>query len=300
MRYLLYFFTAILVTLLSLPCRAANTADEMANQFFSDKVLPLSPQEKNALVISRKWQVGNSTSKPFVGGNGAVTFVYGSGQTQILCAVLQVCDVALAPGESVNNLNVGDPRFLVEKAVAGGGGASQIHMLIKPLDVGLDTSLVVTTNMRVYHLRLKSHRTKFMPYVSFTYPDQMQAAWEADQQTTAMQRSRDTLPATGEYLGNLSFDYAVQGEASWKPERVYNNGTKTIIEMPATVSQKDAPALLVLKEEGGFFSDDKTAIVNYRMQNNRYIVDSVFDKAVLVAGVGDSQEKVTIVRGARQ
>jgi len=37
-------------------------------------------------------------------------------------------------------------------------------------------------------------------------------------------------------------------------------------------------------------------MVNYRIQGLRYIVDSVFDKAVLLSGSGSSQEKVTITR----
>jgi type IV secretion system protein TrbG len=94
----------------------------------------------------------------------------------------------------------------------------------------LDTSLVVTTTMRVYHMRLKSSRTKFMPYVSFTYPDQMQAVWEAEQQSAIQERQRGTMPTTGEYFGNLRFDYSVDGSAAWKPTRVFNDGKKTIIE----------------------------------------------------------------------
>ena len=38
-------------------------------------------------------------------------------------------------------------------------------------------------------------------------------------------------------------------------------------------------------------------MVNYRVQNNRYIVDAVFDKAMLIVGVGRNQERVTITRG---
>jgi type IV secretion system protein VirB9 len=38
-------------------------------------------------------------------------------------------------------------------------------------------------------------------------------------------------------------------------------------------------------------------MVNYRIQGDRYIVDTIFDKAILIAGVGGSQDKVTIVKG---
>ena len=95
----------------------------------------------------------------------------------------------------------------------------------------------------------------------------------------------------------MNFDYDVSGSAPWKPLRVYNDGVKTIIQMPATMAQTEAPTLLVVRKDGGWFSEDETVIVNYRLQNDRYIVDAVFDKAILIAGVGSNQARVTITRG---
>ena len=37
-------------------------------------------------------------------------------------------------------------------------------------------------------------------------------------------------------------------------------------------------------------------LVNYRVLSDRYIVDTLFDKAILIAGVGSQQERVTITR----
>jgi len=73
-------------------------------------------------------------------------------------------------------------------------------------------------------------------------------------------------------------------------------GRKTIIEMPGTMEQTEAPTLLVVRREGGIFRDEETVMVNYRVQGNRYIVDTVFDRAILIAGVGGSQDRVTISR----
>jgi type IV secretion system protein TrbG len=287
---------------LSLPCHALNTADQMADEWFSTKQLPLTQQEKQALAISHKWQTGDLTSKPFYSEDGSVSFVFGSGQPKVLCAVLQVCDIALEQGEILaGDPQIGDPRFQVDTVLSGGQGEQRAHLLVKPKDVGLDTSLVVPTNRRVYHINLRSSRHKYMPYVTFTYANNAKVDWAAMQKAQLLaERQQDTLPVTGEYLKNLSFEYNIDGVAAWKPTRVFNDGKKTIIEMPSSVTQSDAPALLVLKDEGGFFSDDRTAIVNYRMQGGRYIVDSVFQKAILVAGVGDAQEKVTIIKGGGQ
>ena len=123
------------------------------------------------------------------------------------------------------------------------------------------------------------------------------AKWEAIKAREGRDRDDRTLPETREYMGNLSFDYEVSGSAAWKPVRVYNDGRKTIIQMPSTMAQTEAPALLVVRKDGGVFTDDETVMVNYRVQGDRYIVDSVFDKAILIAGVGSSQDRVTIQRG---
>ena len=268
---------------------------ELANFYFSKNIPVLTNQEKQALSIAEEWQKGDKTSKPFHSSDGSVSFVYGSGQTRVVCAPLQVCDIALQQGEQLNDMNVGDPRFLVEPSITGSGMDQQIHLLIKPKDVGLDTSLVVTTDRRTYHFRLKSDQNDFMPYVSFTYPDDAKAKWRLIQQMQAERRKANTFTETNEYLGDLNFNYRIQGNSRFKPVRVYNNGVKTIIEMPGSMSESEAPALLVLRN-GGLFKKPESVMVNYRLQGCRYIVDSVFDKAILIIGSGSSQEKITITR----
>ena len=94
----------------------------------------------------------------------------------------------------------------------------------------------------------------------------------------------------------MNFKYAIDGAVAWKPVRVYNDGVRTVIQMPAAMAQTEAPALLVVRKEGGLFTDDETVQVNYRVQGDRYIVDTVFDKAILIAGVGHGQDRVTITK----
>jgi len=274
----------------------AAPGDDLADKFFSKNNPTLSAQEKTALAIARRWNSGAGI-KPFAGPNGTVRFVFGAQQPSIVCAVLQVCDVALQAGELVNSIQLGDTaRWTVEPAVSGSGATEVMHLILKPMDVGLETSLIVTTNRRSYHLKLRSHRTAYMPQVAFTYPEEALAQWEALKTRAGVERQEKTLPQTGEYLGDLSFDYEIDGSVAWKPVRVFNDGRKTIIEMPKAMQQTESPSLLVVRKDGGLFTDDETVIVNYRVQGNRYIVDTVFDKAILIAGVGRSQDRVTIQR----
>lgn len=94
----------------------------------------------------------------------------------------------------------------------------------------------------------------------------------------------------------LDFNYDIAGTARWAPVAVFNDGAKTIIEMPPTMTQTEAPTLLVVRARAGLFTPEELVLVNYRIQNRRYIVDSVFDRAVLLAGIGLGQERVTIAR----
>ena len=283
----------ILLTLsLASPVFAASKAPDLPPlddlYFGTGAGAVLTPQEREALKISQKWQDGGNL-KPVQGPDGSVRFIYGATQPSIVCAVMQVTDIELEPGEVINSLHIGDnARWLLEPALTGSGSAEVQHISLKPTDVGLETSLVATTNKRPYHIRLKSDRRQYMPKVSFVYPGAVMARWQSQNSKQEAVRKEKTLPDTGEYMDNLDFNYQIEGKASWKPVRVYNDGQKTIIQMGKTM--REAPTLLLLR--GG-----ETVMANYRLQGDRYIVDDVFEKAILIAGVGGNQTKVTITKG---
>jgi type IV secretion system protein VirB9 len=290
----------LLICLFLLLPSPAFAADRFADLYFQNTEAPLTPSEREAMKFVQEWKAdGSLAPKPVRGANGDVQFVFGASQPSILCAVLQVTDVQLEPGEQVNSLHFGDSaRWSIEPAITGYGAAEMQHLIIKPRDVGLETSLIVTTNRRSYHMTLKSTKSNYMPKVSFIYPDAVMAKWDALQQRKERQIQNNTIPESGEYLGDLDFGYDVAGKAAWKPLRVFNDGVKTIIQMPRDM-QSEAPTLLVVRNDGGFFSDGETVMVNYRLQGDRYIVDTLFDKAILIAGVGKNQDKVTITRSRR-
>ena len=260
--------------------------------YFGGENPVLTPAEQKALKIARDWQARSATQlTPVPGPDGAIRFLHGSVQPSIVCAVMQVTDIELEPGEQINNISIGDSaRWLVEPAVTGAGVAEVQHIILKPMDVGLETSLIVTTNRRTYHFRLKSQLTQYMPKLSFIYKDAVQARFLALKERQTEEKEKLTIPETQEYLGNLDFAYRISGSAPWKPVRVYNDGVKTIIQMPPKMKQTEAPSLLVL-------NGDEEVMVNYRLQGDRFIVDQLFDKAILIAGVGSKQTKITITRG---
>ena len=126
---------------------------------------------------------------------------------------MQVCDVELQAGEKVNEVIVGDSaRWMVETASAG----ETTHLFIKPVDAGLETTAVVTTDRRVYHLRLVSQRTGHTPYVGFVYADSMKQQIAAKKAAQERETSRNTAMLDGKSvdISKLNFNFDVRGKAS--------------------------------------------------------------------------------------
>ncbi len=184
---------------------------------------------------------------------------------------------------------VGDTvRWKVEPATSGAAGGQAIHLIVKPSEPGLVTSMVVTTSRRTYHIQLKSHSTQYMARVGFEYPEDVSA--KLAEVNARLEAS--TIPGAGVSAEQLNFSYSVPGNAGWRPTRVYSDGLKTYIQFPRSISGQDAPVLFVT-------SGGQNRIVNYRMKGDMMVVDYHVDRAVLVSGVGWKQEKITIKRGGR-
>lgn len=245
----------------------------------------MSANEVKGIGLSGQWR--GSRGLVTRGPDGKVIFLFGEVQPSVVCSPLQVCDIELQPGEVVRDVLVGDTvRWKVEPATSGAVGGQAIHLIIKPSESGLVTSMVVTTSRRTYHIQLKSHATQYMARVGFEYPEDVSAKL-AD---VNARLEASTLPGAGVSAEQLNFSYSVSGNARWRPTRVYSDGTKTYIQFPGSVSAQDAPVLFVI-------SGGENRIVNYRMRGDMMVVDYAIDRAVLVSGVGWQQSKITISRG---
>lgn len=284
LKKLLYLLIIFIIPLISY----ADVLDDYMSVITNPAI---SEQEKKALTVLYDWKNGKRVNPVTLGANGEVEIIYGLAQPQILCAVLQVTDIQLEPGEVVSSVHVGDSaRWNIEPAVSPSASGNITHLIIKPKDADLLTSLIITTDRRTYHLQLKSHKTEYFPMVKFSYPADIMAKVKKIDVQSKVEQAIKTLD-TGEYLGNLSFSYKIKGRAKFKPVRVYNDSIKTIIELPEDVISSSVPTLMLIEKD----SKDPV-IVNYRLQSNRFIVDAVFDKAILLSGIGINQKKITIER----
>lgn len=135
--------------------------------YISPKVVPLTPKERKALSLSNDWARQNID--PVLSAGGKVMYVHGASLPTIVATPMQVSDVELEAGEIVNEIVVGDSaRWMVESGTAGSGPDARVHLFIKPVDAGLESSTVITTN-----LRLVSQRKGHTPYVGFLYADSL-------------------------------------------------------------------------------------------------------------------------------
>ncbi|WP_412051946.1 P-type conjugative transfer protein TrbG (plasmid) [Hoeflea sp. Naph1] len=245
----------------------------------------LSSNETRGTQLSGQWQ--HSRGVVTRGPDGKVIFLYGEVQPSVVCSPLQVCDIELQAGEIVRDVLVGDTvRWKVDPATSGAPNGLAVHLIVKPAEAGLMTSMVVTTSRRTYHIQLKSHPTQYMARIGFDYPEDINARFaEINARIEA-----SVVPGAGVPADQLDFAFHIGGSARWRPTRVYSDGLKTYIQFPSSLSGQDAPVLFVV-------SGGENRIVNYRMKGAMMVVDYNIDRAILVSGVGRQQQKITIRRG---
>ncbi|MCG8273822.1 P-type conjugative transfer protein TrbG [Aquamicrobium sp. NLF2-7] len=244
----------------------------------------LTANETRGTSLSTQWQ--QSTGVVTRGPDGQVVFLYGQVQPSIVCSPLHVCDIELQAGEVVRDVLVGDTvRWKVEPATSGAPGGQAVHLIVKPAEAGLVTSMVVTTSRRTYHIQLKSHHSQYMARVGFEYPEDVNA--RLAEINARMEAS--IVPGAGVPADQLNFNFSVSGSAGWRPTRIYSDGLKTYIQFPSSLAGRDAPVLFVV-------SGGENRIVNYRINGTMMVVDYHIDHAILVSGVGRSQEKIIIRR----
>jgi type IV secretion system protein VirB9 len=213
------------------------------------------------------------------------TFVPG-GLYQVFTAPDNVTDVVLEPGEEI----MGEPaagdtlRWRLGVGSSAVGGVPQKHVFIKPTRAGLATNLTLNTNRRTYFLRLESNEKDPMFALQWSYP-QSDGAAPAAHATSGPPASKSAAHdgARPSDVTALNFDYSIEithGKPRWKPQAVYDDGQKTFIRFDPSILHGESPALFVIER-------DEMQIVNYRVKQNLYVVDRLFDLAELRLGQDD-------------
>jgi P-type conjugative transfer protein TrbG len=215
--------------------------------------------------------VANNTQDVTNAITGQADFVYSyipNRVYKIYCTDTRITEIQLQTGESNVKVDGADSvQWMIDQVESGSGNMKQVHINIKPIKQNISTNFYIYTDRHVYHI--EAYAVGFYtPIISWTYPQEDKLAL-LRQQEKEQQLENDTILLGQDFmtLEGLNFKYQISGwNYPWKPVMAFDDGSKTYIQMPTSMSSSEAPAL--------FVKDGKTlALVNYRLKNNYYIVD---------------------------
>jgi len=255
----------------------------------------LTETAQEAVKISEQWMSGRNDLA--VGRDGRVLYSYGAGLPTVVCAPLRVCMIELQAGERlVGEPHIGDSvRWNLSPALYGSGDNATSVIVLKPQSAGLDTNLLITTDRRAYYLRLLSKPEEYVARVAFAYPgeEENERKWREHliQQKEQQKQATRIAELAANAIDALNFAYDIKGgDDATRPVRVFDDGKKTFIQMNPSVKNREAPVLVVVGPDG------KQEMVNYRVKDDLYIVDRLFDRAALILGTGKRARKVEVRR----
>lgn len=252
---------------------------------------PAQAAGRDAIAAANLKARQTSSAADFIGG--VQVFTYSPGRIyEIWTAPLRVTTLTLAPGESIISMAAGDTvRWQIGETSSGHGSVQRAHVMIKPMQRGLETNLVLTTSARVYFVQLKSGSAQTLNTA---------VAWDtaaARPAPIAADKARPVAPDPPEPPAPL-LDARFKIEAGrrpppWTPTMVATDGARTFIGFPSAATAQETPALFVLGDNG------ESQLVNYRLQGGLWVVDRVLDRAELRLGEKRPQVVRIIRQGAR-
>jgi type IV secretion system protein TrbG len=231
--------------------------------------------------------------------SGWTTYPYSINTKPVMsCQPLRLCVIQLEEGEKLSSVNVGDStNWKIGEFATGEGDNSTISVTVKPVQYGIATDLIISTNKRTYNIGLASKNGAKVSILRFYYPEETRI----DTVTKALEeqagkgnksnssKASTVISDTAVNLDHVNFNYKIKGASStWRPNRVFDDANKTYIEMPAIASHTELPILYLARGK-------KFQMVNYRYKKPYFIVDGLFSRAWLVSGKGKSQQRIEII-----
>lgn len=222
---------------------------------------------------------------PVTGEARMVTFDYDTDRTyKVLVRPKNNTQIQLEKGELVTYVSAGDAgNFIITVP------SSREFVEIKPKWESVSTNLLVVTNRRTYHIDLQStgEDRKWYMRVAWTYADkalydltQAQAATPVALEKSAQDAGEQAHPSevlAGVSPEKMSFGYEIEGEGTFKPTQVFDDGSHTFIRMPEKL--QELPALFMIPSDS-----DEIALVNYSVRPPYLVVQRTMERFVLKIG----------------
>jgi type IV secretion system protein TrbG len=202
-------------------------------------------------------------------------------------APFQDVDLSLQPGEQIDGFALGDDeRFTAAPMTSGDPASPTPHAILKCKIAGIETSGAIYTSEHIYRVHLRCREKTSLDSISYYYPDTTLAEMRAaDAAPLTLPQQADPIAPTVDQ-SRLNYAYKIDGPAHlpWLPTKAWDDGTRVWVQLPRTTSPI-APAVF----------GDNGAALNFRLRNQFFVIDSLFNRAELVSG----NDKVTISRVAQ-
>ena len=210
---------------------------------------------------------------------------------EIYAQPLRVCDVSLQPGErAVEPPFISDSeRWILGAGVSFENDIPVQHIYVKPNSSGLEASLIINTNRRVYRIILRSYANIHMPVIRWRYPPGMPNNFLPSPPSETGDPQAETTPRVDPRL--LSFNYRIRyglfQKPYWLPELVFDDGGKTYVSFPYMVLQREYPAVY----------ENRNDILNYRVIGSLIVIDKLIEN--ITVRIGRTEISISKKRGGR-
>jgi type IV secretion system protein TrbG len=256
----------------------------------------VQPDDPEIQAAMRAWKSGPPA--PIIRATDFVPYPYGLTEAIVRCEPFRVCNVELDTGEEVRKVSIGDTsRWLLQPVFSAALEGLTPHVMFEAV--------------RVPHRHQRHHHDEpedLLPRPSLQGQERPRLRPAREVLLLARPRRAGEPDVSREALAGatrigcdrgpraraerLSFGYEIVGGQglAWRPVHVFDDGQHIYIRVPAALRASEAAALLV-RSRGG-----ESALVNYQVRLPYYVVDRLFDAAVMIVGVGRQQDRVMICR----
>jgi len=227
-------------------------------------------------VVQKSMQEAMVTPQNFIGGTQFYDYNEYK-QYPVVCKVLSLTVIQLENGE----VPIGVPYLsdtmrweLTGDVWRTVDGLSVQLVIIKPLEPGLTTNMILVTNQRIYQFVLTSTRDSYMPMIKFRYPLSHNKFITAE--TLRREQEQGERKEEGYYL---SYNYKIISgwtltgwfKPDWQPIEAWDDGHKTYLRLPRGVLQREYPTVF----------EKSNYIINYRVNENIMILDKLITDVTL-------------------
>jgi len=256
--------------------------------------------KKRLKVLTNKMEIEQQTDNYINNGqadvitrpDGTLLFPYGLAAVNVTAKKMMYSKIVLQEGEKIMSAAAGDTtRWNILPNYIGDASSYTPVVLIKPFMGGLQTSLSIITDKRDYDITIQSvDRGDYMSRIGFYYPQDKADAVRVGLPPDKTESNENQQPKID--MENIRYDYRIKGNPSlrWYPTKVFEDGRKVFIRMPAHVERSELPVFMAIDKSG------QTEMVNYRYFKPYYVIDQIFDQGVLMLGTDRYREMIRISR----